>query len=269
MRIALLGCGAIGGAVADAVIAGDLPGIQVVMVVTRSSPPAQLGALGATWSACPDDLLTSNAEVVLEAAGPSVVRRYALPLINAGKHLIVMSVSSLVHAEFQRQLVRAAEANHCDVIVSAGAIGGLDILRAARQRGALDQVTFTTAKHPRGLAGAPYITDNQIDLPAIQSRELVFEGTAEQAVTAFPQNVNVAAAVSLAGLGFQRTVVRVIADPALQQTTHTLEASGGFGTLRLQIESAPHPSNPRTSYMACLGAMATLAQCQSRFKVGG
>jgi aspartate dehydrogenase len=180
-----------------------------------------------------------------------------------------MSAAALVDAQFRQQLITEATHHQCEVTVASGAIGGLDALRAARQSGTLDEVIYTSTKHPRSLMGAPYLVANGIDISNLNTHQVLYDGPAGDAMQAFPQNVNVAAAVSLAGLGFERTRVRVIADPATQRTTHALMARGGFGVLQLQLESSPHPANPKTSYLACLGAISALAYRQSPFKVGG
>lgn len=269
MRIGLLGCGAIGRAVADAVLTGDLPGIRISVIMTHTTAPAQATALNAHWTTQIEDVLASDAEVILEVAGVATLRQHALRIVQHGKHLMLMSAAALVDGPFRQQLITEATHHQCEVIVAAGAIGGLDVLRAARQRGALDEVIYTSTKHPRSLMGAPYLEANGIDISQLASPQMLYEGPAGEVMLAFPQNVNVAAAVSLAGIGFERTRVRIIADPVAQRTTHALLARGDFGILQLQIDSSPHPDNPRTSYLACLGAISALAYRQSPFKVGG
>jgi aspartate dehydrogenase len=267
--MAMLGCGAIGGAVADAVLAGDVPGVRIVAIASMLPEPPQTQALGARWTESPEELAQSGAEVILEAASQSVARKYAVDLLRSGKHLILMSVGALADSDFLHRLIEAARDAGREIVVPAGAIGGLDILRSARQRGALSYVTLTTAKHPRGLAGAPYVAEHHIDVLSIESRQVLFDGNAQEAVAAFPQNVNVAASVSLAGLGFERTRVQVVADPDLKRTTHLLEAGGLFGELKMRLENAVHPQNPKTSYLACLSAIEAVSQFKAALRVGG
>jgi len=268
MKLGMLGCGTIGGTIADAIQQSELTGIHVVAIASLPPRPIHADTLGAYWSSDPRELMREDIDVVFEAATQDTVREYAIDLIQSGKHLILMSVGALVDTEFRTRLIRSAATHQREIVIPSGAIGGLDLLRAARQSGGLSEVSLTTAKHPRGLVGAPYLERHQIDVMGLSSRQTVFEGTATEAVPAFPKNVNVAAAVSLAGLGFDQTHVKVIADPELTLTTHTLEAVGKFGKLYLQVQAVPHPHNPKTSYIACLAALATVANFKSPLKVG-
>ncbi len=269
MRLGMLGCGTIGSIVADAVLAGELNGVEIVAIASLAPMPPQADKLHAKWSTDPQELIGSEADVVLEAASQAVARQHAVDVIRSGKHLILMSVGALAEPAFRSALVTEANTRGREVVIPSGAIGALDVLRAARQRGALSKVTLTTTKHPRGLVGAPYLADKKFDLLKIKTRRVLFDGPASQAVPAFPKNVNVAASVSLAGLGFDQTRVRVVADPKARLTRHTLEAQGTFGKLFLEIEAQPHPDNPKTSYLACLAAIAAVAQFGSALKVGG
>jgi len=129
-------------------------------------------------------------------------------------------------------------------------------------------VVLTTSKPPAGLAGAPFVAENQIDLDEIKERTVLFEGTAQEAVKAFPANINVAASLSLAGIGPQRTQVRIIADPELSANVHQIEVIGKFGKLTTRTENLPSPSNPKTSYLAALSAVATLKSITEAAKIG-
>jgi aspartate dehydrogenase len=140
----------------------------------------------------------------------------------------------------------------------------LDGLRAAREAG-LDTVTLTTRKPPKGLEGAPCLVANGIDVSELAEETVVFDGTATEAVQAFPKNVNVAAALSLAGIGPERTQVRVIADPKATVNSHEVVAEGSFGRLRTVTENKLSPRNPKSSYLASLSACAEIRMAAAAF----
>jgi aspartate dehydrogenase len=160
----------------------------------------------------------------------------------------------------------ARAANRC-VLVPSGAIGGLDAVRAARLAG-LDSVELRTTKAPRTLTGAPGIVAAGIDLDAITEPTVVFEGRALDAVLAFPANLNVVAALSLAGLGPERTRVVLVADPAETRNVHEIRASGAFGELTLRFSNLPSTENPKTSALAPFAALALLRRRAEAIQVG-
>ena len=178
-----------------------------------------------------------------------------------------MSVGALADETLLGTLADAAERLGRRVHVPAGAIGGLDVRRAAALD-RLDEVTLVTSKPPHVLAGAPFFDANPIDLPAIRVRTVIFEGPAAQAVKLFPANVNVAAALSLAGIGPARTRMQVVADPALDRNVHEVVARGAFGEMTLRLANVPSPSNPRTSLLACLSGLATLRRLSTPLQIG-
>src|SRR5215510_2853518 len=159
-----------------------------------------------------------------------------------------------------------AEKHHCRILVPSGAIAGLDGIRGARE-GRLDRVTMETRKPPRGLAGAPWIEAQRIDLDTITEETLVFEGPASEAVRAFPANVNVVAAVSLAGVGPERTRIRVLAVPGQTRNQHRVVAEGEFGRLVIEIEIVPS-ENPRTGKLSYLSTIAMLRELGAATRVG-
>jgi len=258
IQVALLGAGGINQLVAQAVQAGDVPGVEVVAVAgstAGSASAAQLaGELGAQ-AVAPEDLATTGASWVLEAAGGEAVRQHVPRLWQAGINTIIMSIGAMVD-ETVEAAWKQARHDGVKVVLPSGGIAGLDGVRALRAGGGLTGVTITNTKHPDGLRGAPYLERNSIELPD-GSAFTVFEGSAREAIAAFPQNVNVAIALSLAGAGPDATKVVVRSDPAATQTFHRIEAEGPAGRLRVEISSNPSPASPRTSVMA--GASATAA----------
>lgn len=205
-----------------------------------------------------------RSNVIVEAAPAAAFDEIATAALGAGKVLLVASVGALV-ADPDRYADLARRGGGSLHVVS-GAIGGLDAISAAAT-GSVESVTMTTRKPPRGLVGAPYLEANRIDVAGLTEPRIVFDGSARDACRGFPANVNVSAAVSLAGIGPDRTRVRIIADPSLDRNTHDVEVVGEFGRFTVHIENRPS-ANPRTGVLTAMSILATLGKIASPFRVG-
>lgn len=275
LRIAVVGAGAIGRQLVLGVGRGDAGAATVVAIADVPERRAALEALGSEVVGVPRPALLmdarqvpeAGADLVVEAAGPSVVRDHAEAWLAAGVDVLVMSVGALVDAALLARMEAAARAAGRSVLVPSGAIGGLDAIRAARLAG-LDLVELRTTKAPRSLAGAPGIAQAGIDLDAISGPTVVFEGNAMDAVVAFPANLNVVAALSLAGLGPERTQVVLVADPAESRNVHEIRAVGAFGELTLRFANLPSADNPKTSALAPFAALALIRRRAEAIQVG-
>lgn len=268
MRIALIGCGAIGGVIAEAISSGvvdatldgvyDLDMKNSEKLASRLDPPPRV---------CQslDDVLSSRAELVVEAASQAAVKSYAVRILEAGKSLMLMSVGALLDDELLRALVGTAKRKKVKVYVPSGAVGGLDALKAA-SIGKVYEVKLTTTKHPRGLKGAPAFEGMRGF--NWDEKMVLYEGDARAAVKKFPANVNVSAAIALAGVGADRTIVKVVSDPDVKENVHEVSARGDFGAFTLRFKNLPSPDNPRTSMLAALSAIATLKRLSSPVEVG-
>jgi aspartate dehydrogenase len=177
-----------------------------------------------------------------------------------------MSVGALADRDLFAEVKRLANENRAKVYLPSGAISGLDGLKSARI-GGLSRITLTTTKNPRGLQGAPFIQEKGIDLSALAGPTLIFQGSALDAVKAFPANVNVAATLFLAA-GESDVQVNVVADPEIQINRHEILVEGDFGRISTRVENIPSPSNPKTSYLAALSAIATLRSIIEPVKIG-
>lgn len=209
-----------------------------------------------------EEMVALAPDLIFEAAGHLAVRAYGRSVLAAGIDLALMSVGALADPDLRRKLISVAAQQGAALLIPSGAIGGLDVLRASRAQGQLVKVMLTSSKHPAALVDQPYILEHDIRLVGLHEPLVAFDGSAAEACTAFPKSTNVAAAVSLAGLGFNRTQVRVVADPYTRRTVHTLEARGGFGEMRLIVRNFAHPENPRTSLLACMGSVASVENVQ-------
>ncbi|MFH1868763.1 MAG: aspartate dehydrogenase [Candidatus Omnitrophota bacterium] len=203
------------------------------------------------------DKLIDRSDLIIEAASPTVSALICEGAVSRGKDVMVMSVGGILKKK--NKLFADARKKGCRIILPSGAICGLDGLKAAGIS-KINRVTLTTRKPPQGLQGAPYIAENNIDLDSIIGEEVIFEGTASEAVKGFPKNINVSALLSIAGIGPKKTRVRIITSPEYMVNVHEVEVEGDFGRLITRTENVPSPDNPRTSFLAALSAAATLKQ---------
>jgi aspartate dehydrogenase len=262
-RVGVFGLGTIGRAVARALAAG-LPGVCLAGGTSRDRERAAafLASLPASPPCLSMEALIQHSDLVVEAATRTALETLAPAVLDAGRDLLVLSVGALLdHPDW----VDRAAARGARVHAPSAAIAGLDGLKGAAVDGQLDTVVMETRKPPRGLAGAPGVAG--IDLDGIREATCVFEGTARAACRAFPANVNVVAAVSLAGLGPDRTRIRIVADPGIERNRHSVTAEGGFGRLRIELENVPS-ENPRTGKLSYLSTIAYLRELGSPLRVG-
>jgi aspartate dehydrogenase len=212
-----------------------------------------------------EDLVRSS-DLVVEAASQRAVPAIARATLEKGRDLMIMSVGALADAEMYRSIKKMALEHGSKVYLPSGAISGLDGLKSASV-GKIRRVTLTTTKNPVGLQGAPYIREKKIDLSDLKVPTLIFEGSAAEAVKAFPANVNVAATLCLAAREGE-VRVKIIADPDIKVNRHEIVAEGDFGLITTKVENVPSPKNPKTSYLAALSAIATLRSIIEPIKIG-
>jgi aspartate dehydrogenase len=257
LKVGIVGMGVIGKAVARAA-SGDIPGVVLAGVTVRT-PATATG-----YPAYALDDLIGRSDLIVEAATRVALREFGPTVLAAGKHLMVLSVGALIG--LLDDWTRLAEKHGGRILVPSGAIAGLDGVKGARE-GAITSVTMETRKPPRGLAGAPYIEERRIDLDAIREETLIFEGPASEAVKAFPANVNVVAALSLAGIGPERTRIKIFAVPGQERNQHRITVEGEFGRLAIEVENIPS-ANPRTGKLSYLSAIAMLRELGAPVRVG-
>ena len=271
MRVALLG----GGTIARLVLEHCPLGIEIVALAGRkveSPDGAPRGERLAREFRIPyvvgrEALLAARPAAVIEAASHDAVREHLVPLLEAGVSVVVLSAGALADDGLRKSAEAAAAGTGALFYVPSGGIGGLDALRTACLAG-VDEVSIQVAKPPRAWKGIPYVEQLGLDLERLQGPRTLFEGPAREGVPHFPQNVNIAAVLSLAGIGMDRTRLKVVADPGLTLNTHTILVSGAAGRMTLVLENVPAPENPKTSWLACYSALAALSSLQSRVRYG-
>jgi aspartate dehydrogenase len=265
LTVGIGGLGAIGLHLARALDQG-VEGLRLVAVAARDQAKARRNLEGFRGQPELVDLpeLGRLADVVVEAAPAAVFEQIATGAIEAGRIFVPSSVGALLP---RMHLVDRARATGARIIVPTGALLGLDAVRAAAE-GEVATVTIETRKPPRGLAGAPYLDQHGIDVATITTPTLVFKGNAYDAAQGFPANVNVAAALALAGIGPERTMVEIWADTNVTRNTHTIRVDAASARLTMTIENVPSEENPRTGKITPLSILACLRGLTSTLKVG-
>jgi aspartate dehydrogenase len=270
MRIALIGGGVIARLILEHLARGELGDFEVCAIVGRSggSRGEPLAAqYGVPFVTGLDALLAREPDAVVEAASHDAVREFAAPLLERGVSLIVLSGGALCDDALRSRLERIAAEKRALLYVPSGGIGGLDALKAACAAGA-DEVEIAVTKPPAAWKEIPYVERSGIDLDRLPGATTLFDGTAREGVPHFPANVNIAAVLSMAGIGFDRTRLKVIADPALKLNTHYINIRGRTGTIAIKFESVPSPDNPKTALLACYSALAALKAFGSPVRYG-
>ncbi|WP_417723866.1 aspartate dehydrogenase [Salipiger sp.] len=248
-RIATIGFGAMARSLAAALARHD-GGPRVTDCLLRPDSATDLPE-GVT--ACTDiaALIAKAPDLVVECAGHAALAETVPALLRAGLDVVVVSLGALCDDALRAEVMRAAAEGAARLIPVAGAVGGLDLLRAARLAG-LDAVTYRGIKPAGAWAGSP--AADAVDLGGLAQATVVFSGTAREAALRFPKNANVAAAVAFAGLGLDATRVELIADPAGTANRHEIAATGAFGEMAFSVTNRPLPGNPKTSHLAALSA---------------
>ncbi|RAI00775.1 aspartate dehydrogenase [Acuticoccus sediminis] len=244
MRVAIIGRGPIAQYIAEHL----KPPLALAQMLLRPGAEAPLDVPAVS------DARDVDADVVADCAGMDGLRAHGPALLEAGHRVFTLSAAAFADAALAESLVAAAERGGGRIILAAGAIGAIDTLSAAKV-GGLTAVRYTGRKPPAGWAGTPA---ERFGLKSLTEPLVHFEGNARDAALAYPKNANVAATVALAGIGFEATTVRLIADPGVAANTHTLEAEGAFGRFSATFEAAPLPGNPRSSGLAAMSLLRAL-----------
>jgi len=266
LRLAVAGLGAIGMRVAQAVDAGDVDGIRLVAVSAKNNERASIRV--AKFQSPPDVMalakLPDVADVIVECAPASVFAELATASIQKGRILIPLSVGALLN---HTELIEQAKVTGARIIVPTGALIGLDTVRAMAV-GTIHSVTLQTRKPPNGLAGAPHLIDNKIDVSSLSAPLCVLKGSAREAARGFPANVNVAAALALAGIGPDKTQVEVWADPTIDRNIQSVTIVSDSGEATMTMNNIPSAENPRTGRIVANSVIATLQRMTAPMVAG-
>ena len=264
LRVAVVGLGAIGSKVVEALDRG-IEGLTLSAVSAQNPDKhrAWLAGLTSKPAVLPIEALAGVADIVIECAPSKLLRPIVAPFVRSGKTAVVLSVGALLDNE---DLIELAKQNGGQIVVPTGALIGLDAVTAAAV-GKIHSVRMVTRKPINGLAGAPYIVENNIDIAGITEPLKIFEGTAREAAKGFPANLNVAVALSLAGIGPDQTRLEIWADPTVTRNVHRIEVESNSARFSMAIENIPS-ENPRTGRITALSVIAYLRKQRASLRVG-
>ena len=265
LRVAIGGFGAIGRVIATRLDAG-IPGLELVAISANHPEKAQqhMVSLSHPVPVVHLDELAGLADVIVECAPAEVFDDIAEPAIDAGRIFMPLSGGALLS---RPALIEKAKKTGARIVVPTGALIGLDAVRAAAE-GKINSVKLVTRKPPAGLKGAPYLEEHNISLDGLTEPLQVFEGSARDGTKGFPANVNVAAALSLAGIGPDKTRIEIWADPSIDRNIQHVEVESDSARFEMTIENIPTPENPRSWRITALSAIAALRGLVSPLKVG-
>ncbi len=263
-RVAIAGLGPIGIKVMQALDAGiEGLALSAVAVSNPGKPRPELERLARKPPVLPLQALEPSADMVIECAPAAALRAIVQPFVAAGKTALVLSAGALLE---QWDLVDLARQSGGQIVVPTGALIGLDAVTAAAE-GIIHSVRMVTHKPVQGLIGAPYLVKNNIDIEGLREPRKVFDGTAREGARGFPANVNVAAALSLAGIGPDRTMLEIWADPALDRNTHRIEVEANSASFTMSIANVPS-ENPKTGRITALSVIACLRKMHAPLRIG-
>lgn len=268
LKIGLVGCGAIGSSLARYVVSDFANNARLAALYDLDRQKAvRLAEKFRNHNLAVANLrdLISKSDLVIEATTSSSAFEIAQKAIRASCDIMIMSVGGIL--KHYQQLKKIARQKGAQVFIPSGAIAGIDGLKAAAS-GKIERVILTTTKPARAFLGVAYVLNKKIRLDNIKEDVLLFGGNALEAIKAFPQNINVAATLSLAGIGPERTTVRIVASNRISKNIHQIEVQSESGTIISRTENVVHPDNPKTSYLAVLSAVATLKQILQPLKIG-
>lgn len=266
-RIGIVGCGAIGSRIAKSITSELknhclLTGLYDINPVRSQDLAKRLKRVNTVKKSLSE--LIRSCDFLIEAINSDETGAIIHKAIRAKRSVLAMSIGKLLNSQ---NLFRLAERNKSAILLPSGAIAGLDAIKAASLV-SIDRIALTTRKPPSGFVKSKYIRQKGIDLNAIKTETIVFDGTVDEAVEAFPENINVAATLALASGVKNRIRVRIMIDPDLKQNSHEVEAIGEFGRITSRTENVVCPDSTKTSYLAALSAIRTLKQYFQAVKVG-
>ncbi len=265
LRVAIAGLGAIGKSIAKSLATGKVPGVILTAVSAKDHVKASsfVSTLAHPVKVLTITQLEPEADLVIECAPAALLSEIVTPFLKAKKQVVVLSVGALL---FHPELIEAAKTQGGVIHVPTGALIGLDAMIAAAE-GTIHTVRMVTRKPPNGLAGAPHLIENNISIEGLTEAKKVFEGNARDAAKGFPANLNVVVALALAGVGPEKTLLEIWADPGVVRNTHTIVVNSDSAKFTMTMENIPS-ENPKTGRIVAQSVIALLRKMQSGFKVG-
>lgn len=266
LKVGIIGCGVIGSEIANACVTllRDETELTALCDIDRKKSEGLSRAVKKDIIVDSMEEVFNKSDLIIEAASSKISETVVTKAVEESKDVMIMSVGGLVKSG---GLLEEAKKRNIMVYLPSGALSGIDGLKAARLS-RIEKVTLTTRKPIRGLEGAPYLKEKNIDINAIKEERVLFKGSPFEAIKGFPKNINVATILSLAGIGPEKTVVQIITSPQYTKNVHEVEITGDFGRITTKTENVPSRKNPKTSELAILSAIATLKGIVESVRMG-
>ena len=263
IKVGIIGYGTLGKSISELIKAGQAGDVVLQNILVRT--PLENSPEQCTVTTNEDMFFNEDLDIIIEAAGHHALQLYGEKALSSGSNLVILSVGALADRDFYESLQTTAAKYNKQMIILSGAIAGLDRI-AAGVLGEIDEITLITRKPPKSWYGS--IAEEKVNLETITEPICIFEGNARHAAKLFPQNVNVSAALSLAGIGFDETKVQVFVDPTIQMNTHTIIAKGYFGQMETTIQNNPFPENPKSSPIVAMSVAKVLRNQTNSVVIG-
>jgi aspartate dehydrogenase len=266
LKVGIIGCGTIGSEIAASCVTLLKEKVELSALYdidTKKTEHLSRLVKGNIVAGSMDEAF-NKADLIVESASASVSREVVAKAVEKSKAVLVMSVGGLIESE---GLLNEADKKNIRVYFPSGAISGVDGLKAAALS-KITAVTLTTKKPLKGLEGAPYLKEKNINLDSVRAEKTLFDGSPIEAIKGFPKNINVASVLSLAGIGAKKTRVKIVTSPEYTKNVHEIEITGDFGRITTRTENVPSKKNPKTSALAILSAIATLKGIVESVKIG-
>jgi aspartate dehydrogenase len=266
LKAGIIGYGTLGRSISELIESGQAGNVSLQAILVRNP----LGPLDNSPDHCTvttneDDFFNQQLDIIIEAAGHHALQLYGEKALTSGSDLIILSVGALANQDFYESLQAAATKNNKQMIIPSAAIAGLDRI-AAGVLGEIEEITLITRKQPKSWYGT--IAEEKVNLETISEPFCIFEGNARDAAKLFPENVNVSAALSIAGIGFEKTKVQVYVDPTIHMNTHTIVAKGFFGQVEISIQNKPYLQNPKSSPIVAMSVAKVLQNLTTSVVIG-
>jgi aspartate dehydrogenase len=266
LTVGIIGYGTLGRTLAEFIESKQAGNVELKAVLVRNLPDGlNSSSLDYTITNEEKKFFNLGLDLIIESAGHNAVHLYGEKALSSGSSFIVLSVGALGDEEFYKRLLQTAQINNTQIIIPSAAIAGLDRISAG-VLGEIEEISLITKKHPRSWYGT--VAEEMVDLATLAEPRCLFEGNARDAAKMFPQNVNVSAALSLAGIGFENTMVKVYADPTIQTNIHTIIASGEFGKVEIDVQNNPYKSNPKSSPIVAMSVIKVLRNLSGPLAIG-
>jgi aspartate dehydrogenase len=266
LKAGIIGYGTIGKSIAELIQTQQAGDIELQSVLVRNpNRIEELSRLPFSITSDEEFFFNHDLDIVIEAAGHQALQLYGKKALETGSHLVIISVGALAENEFLETLHKTAQENNKQILIPSAAIGGLDRI-AAGVLGEIEEITLITRKPVKSWYGT--IAEEKVNLETISEPYCIFEGNARNASKLFPENVNVSATLSLAGIGFERTNVQVYVDPTIQRNIHIIKAKGFFGEIEISVQNQPYKQNPKSSPIVAMSIAKVLKNLTSSIVIG-